>query len=349
LAQHFSPISLDCRRAWGGPVGEARIRALAQDFQVVEVPLVSPDGEGEHSWLWVQKRNSNTQWVARQLARFADVPLSAVSYAGLKDRHAVTEQYFSIHLAGRNDPDWSLLRHSDFKVLSATRHRRKLKTGALRGNRFRLHIRDSNADSRALQQRLERLRDGGFPNYFGEQRFGYEGHNLDEAARMMQQPKLRLARGKRGLYWSAVRSALFNRVLSARVEAGLWNTAMPGDALQLDGKSACFVSDGLDDETRRRLTALQLHPTGPLCGDGDPLCRGDARSFESAQLRGHEDWIAGLKRARLATGRRALRVVPRDMHWQQEAEEEWSLSFFLPAGSYATSLLAEAFEFIQRS
>jgi len=320
------------------------MRTVVEDFQVVEVPLVSPVGEGEHSWLWVRKRGSNTAWVARQLAQFAGVPLSAVSYAGLKDRHAVTEQGFSVHLAGRSDPDWSVLQHPDFEVLSATRHTRKLKTGTLRGNRFRLTIRDSTADPVALQQRLEQVRDGGFPNYFGSQRFGRGGSNLDEAVRLFQQPRRRIARAKRSIYLSAVRSALFNRVLSARVEAGSWHLALPGDALQLEGKSACFTADTLDDEIEQRLAALQLHPTGPLCGDGEALCRGEARRFEAGQLLGYEAWIDGLKRARLTAARRALRVVPQDLHWQQDSDTTWVLRFFLPAGSYATCLLAEVFE-----
>lgn len=341
LPQRFAPLALHGCRAWGEPLGTGRIRSVAEDFQVVEVPLLAPSGEGEHSWLCVQKRDSNTQWVARQLARFADVPLSAISYAGLKDRHAVTEQWFSVQLAGRDDPDWSALQHPDFKVLSATRHARKLKTGTLRGNRFKLRIRDVSAAPDALQQRLEQLRDGGFPNYFGEQRFGHRGDNLVEAARLFQQPKRRLPRAKRGIYLSAVRSALFNRVLSARVEAGLWQRAIPGDALQLDGKSACFVAETLDDDIQRRVESLQLHPTGPLCGEGEPLCRGDAVAFESAQLQDCEDWIEGLKSARLAAARRALRVVPRDMHWVEESAGTWMLALYLPAGSYATSLLSE--------
>ncbi len=341
VPQRFPLIPLQCQRAWGAPLGNGRIRVLPEDFQVVEVPLVTPSGEGEHSWLQVRKRNSNTQWVARQLAEYADVPLSAVSYAGLKDRHAVTEQWFSVHLPGREEPDWSALEHPDFAVLSAMRHRRKLKTGALRGNRFRLRMRDVVADPGALRTRLEQLANGGFPNYFGEQRFGHQGGNLDEAARFFQQPRRRLSRAKRGIYLSAVRAALFNRVLSARVSAGLWNRIMPGDALQLEGKSACFVTDGIDADALQRLRALQLHPTGPLCGDGEPLCRGEALAFETEQLRDYEDWIEGLKRTRVTAARRALRVVPQDLQWREDNDGSWELAFYLPAGSYATSLLAE--------
>lgn len=308
---------------------------------MVEVPLATPCGEGEHSWLLVRKRNSNTPWVAQQLARFAGVPLSAVSYAGLKDRRAVTEQWFSVHLPGRPDPGWPDLAHDDFEVLSAQRHLRKLKTGTLLGNRFELRIRELDIDPALLEQRIDQVATGGFPNYFGPQRFGRGGSNLDEAARMFRQPRRRIARAKRSIYLSAVRSALFNRVLAARVDNRSWNRALPGEALQLEGKSACFVVDTPDEETGRRTAALELHPTGPLCGDGESLCRGEALAFEQQQLLGREGWIGALRQARVNSSRRALRVVPRDLHWQDEGSHCGLLSFYLPAGSYATSLLDE--------
>lgn len=341
VAEVFAPIPRQQPAAWGGPAGSGRIRATAEDFLVNEVPLVTPCGEGEHGWLLVRKRHSNTPWVAQQLAKFAGVPPAAVSYAGLKDRHAVTEQWFSVHLPGRPDPDWQALQAPDFEVLSARRHTRKLKTGTLLGNRFSLRIRDLDCDRQALEQRLANVAKGGFPNYFGAQRFGREGANLDAAARMFAQPRRRVPRAKRSIYLSAVRSALFNRVLAARVETGSWNQAMPGEALQLDGRSACFVADVADADILQRLQALEVHPTGPLCGDGESLCRGAALVFEQTQLHDWETWIEALRQARVAGARRSLRCVPSDLRWQDEGASGGRLSFCLPAGSYATSLLDE--------
>ncbi|MGD8842073.1 MAG: tRNA pseudouridine(13) synthase TruD [Gammaproteobacteria bacterium] len=339
--QDFSAIGLQTLPAWGGAVGTARIRVRPEDFQVFEIPLLTPCGEGEHCWLRVRKRNSNTRWVAGQLAGFAAVARSAVSYAGLKDRHAVTEQWFSVQLPGRSDPDWRALQHDDFEVLEARRHRRKLKIGALQGNRFRLYLRDVDADREALEARLDRLRRGGFPNYFGPQRFGLDGANLESAARLFQRPGRRSAGDKRGIYLSAVRAALFNRVLASRVEAGSWNRVVPGDALMLDGRSACFVADTPDSETLRRAEALEIHPTGPLCGDGAALCRGEALAFETKVLADYEDWLEGLCRMRVEAARRALRVVARELRWSEQETGVWVLEFALPAGSFATSLLAE--------
>ena len=341
VPEPFAPIPRQQPAAWGGPAGTGRIRVTPEDFRVFEVPLVEPGGEGEHAWLKVRKRNSNTPWVAQQLAGFAGVPLSAVSDAGLKDRRAVTEQWFSVHLPGRPDPDWAGLQHEDFQVLAAQRHLRKLKTGTLLGNRFELRVRELDCDLQLLEQRVRQVAAGGFPNYFGPQRFGRDGANLDEAARMFSQPRRRIARAKRGIYLSAVRSALFNRVLAARVENGSWNRVLPGEALQLEGKSACFVTDAPDAETLQRVQELAVHPTGPLCGDGDSLCRGEALAFEREQLQDWEGWIDALRRARVNAARRALRALPRDLHWQEEDAGCGLLSFYLPSGCYATSLLAE--------
>ncbi len=333
------PLALPC--AWGGPVIRASVRNSPEDFQVTEVPLVAADGDGEHSWLYVRKRNANTPWVARQLARFAQVHNSAVSYAGLKDRNAVTEQWFSVHLPGRPDPDWQALVSDEFQVLESHRHSRKLKTGALRGNRFRVHLRQLDGSIADLEQRLQQIRSGGIPNGFGAQRFGHGGANLDQAMRLLLNPRQRLPRDKRSIYLSAVRSALFNRVLAARIADACWNHAMPGDALQLAGRSACFVADTIDAETERRLSILEVHPTGPLCGDGDALVSGAALAYETKQLDAYRDWITALAGARVQAARRALRVLPGGLAWEFTPAGDCLLEFFLPAGSYATSLLRE--------
>jgi tRNA pseudouridine13 synthase len=334
----------DLPTAWGGPCGRGRIRVQAEDFQVSEVLFVEPCGEGEHCWVHVRKRNSNTQWLAQQLARFAGVPPSAVSYAGLKDRRAVTEQWFSIQLPGRPDPDWRGFSSEEFEVLRAERHSRKLKTGALKGNRFALRVRAVEAAAEGIDQRLRQIAAAGFPNYFGPQRFGHQASNLAEAERMFARPRSRLSRHKRGLYLSAVRSALFNQVLAARVADASWNREMSGDVMQLEGKSACFVVEADDREIEQRLEAMAVHPTGPLCGDGDGMVGGQVARYEAEQLQAYRDWIEGLQRFRVAVARRALRAAPGDLQWRRDGDGSWLLEFFLPAGSYATSLLREVFD-----
>lgn len=335
-------------RAYGDVTGQGFIRTTPEDFQVSEIPLVTPDGEGEHCWVRVRKRNSNTAWVAKQLAEFAGVAPKAVSYAGMKDRNAVTEQWFSVQLPGREAPDWSSLDNQSFEVLQAGRHSRKLKTGALRGNRFRIRVRGVDADPEQVAQRLQQLIQG-FPNSFGPQRFGHQGDNLVQAERLLARPKARVSRNKRSIWLSAVRSALFNRVLSARIEAGNWNRPLAGDAFQLQGKSAVFSSDQVDTDIDARCSSGDIHPTGPLCGQGDTLLSGEAAALEQSVLSPYRDWIEGLDAFRMKHARRALRVIPEALSWSQEAEDQWLLSFSLPAGSYATSLLYEVFDVKEHS
>ena len=343
LPEGYPHIPLDVLPAWGGPVSTGRIRQQVEDFQVSEVPLVKACGEGEHSWLQVQKTGSNTQWVANQLAAFAGVKSNAVSYAGLKDRHAVTDQWFSVHLPGQPEPDWAALQHDEFRILSFQRHQRKLKTGALKGNRFVLTVRNIDGDTADIDRRLGQVAAGGFPNYFGPQRFGRGGSNLASAAQMFACRKRKVPRSKRSIYLSSVRSALFNLVLSARVAEASWNQVKPGEAVQLDGRSACFVVTAIDDEILERLAGGELHPTGPLCGDGESLCTGAAAAFESASLQPYTAWIEALSSARVAVARRSLRVMPGSLTWQHQPDGCLTLCFYLPAGSYATSLLAEIF------
>jgi tRNA pseudouridine13 synthase len=336
-------IPLTLPRAYGDALGPATIRTVPEDFRVTEIPLITPDGEGEHCWLYIRKRNSNTPWVASRLASFAGVSPREVSYAGMKDRNAVTEQWFSVQLPGRAGPDWKAINNDDFEVLEAKRHSRKLKTGALRGNRFQLRLRGVASDPSQIEARLEQLKRG-VPNSFGPQRFGRGGDNLVQAERLLARPRARVSRNKRSIWLSAVRSALFNRVLAARIEAGNWNTALAGDAFQLDGKSAVFTVPEVDDEIRVRVVGGDIHPTGPLCGSGDPLVSGLAAGLEQSTLEPYRDWIDGLDAFRMQHARRALRVIPGDLVWSQEADDQCLLDFSLPAGSYATSLLYEVFE-----
>ena len=327
--------------AHGGAPVRGRVRACAGDFQVTELPMVEPAGEGEHAWLLVRKREENTATVAGRLAQLAGVPLRQVGYAGLKDRNAVTEQWFSVHLPGRADPDWRALESDRITLLQHTRHTRKLRRGALRGNAFRLRLRGLSGDVDGLQSRLQQVAAQGVPNYFGEQRFGRGGSNLVTAARLFDGSAGRLSRHQRGLVLSAARAFLFNRVLGVRVAAGNWNRLLPGEAVQLAGSHSFFVADTLDAELERRLQGHDIHPSGPMSGKGEPPVTGACRQLEDDCLEPFADWVQGLAAAGLKQERRALRVVPGNAAWSWPQADELLLEFSLPAGCYATSVLRE--------
>ena len=158
--------------AHGEPCGQAILKASAEDFQVDEVLDIPLSGDGEHLWLWVEKRGLNTEEAVRRLARAAGVPQRAISYAGLKDRQALTRQWFSLHLPGKADPDLAAACDETLVILQQGRHRRKLQRGAHAANGFRLRLTGLKADPAALEARLQAIAAEGVPNYFGPQRFG---------------------------------------------------------------------------------------------------------------------------------------------------------------------------------
>ncbi|MCP1374956.1 tRNA pseudouridine(13) synthase TruD [Dyella lutea] len=323
-----------------GPVPlTARLRATPEDFQVEELLGYDADGAGEHALLWVEKRGVNTDWVARELAKFAGVPPVNVGYAGLKDRHAVTRQAFSVQLPGRADPDWSAFPHEEVKVLAATRHGRKLKRGGLRGNRFVIVLREVQGDREVAERILQQMTARGVPNYFGEQRFGREGGNLDQARAMFA--GRRVDRDKRGLLLSAARSQIFNSVLAERVEQGNWDTALEGEIWALAGSRSWFGPEPFEAALAARLAQGDIHPTGPLWGEGEPVSRGVVGELECRIAGQWQDLVEGLAAARMAHDRRALRLLPAGLWWQWLAEDALELQFALPAGAYATTVIRE--------
>ena len=327
--------------AWGKPAATGRLRQSPDDFQVTEIPLLEPDGAGEHVWLWIRKRGENTLYVAEQLSSLAGVHPRQVSFAGLKDRHAVTEQWFSVQLPGKDEPHWEDMNSDTVTILRHARHSRKLRRGALKGNSFSITVRDIEGDRDELDQRLTVIVHEGVPNYFGEQRFGRDGSNLHTADSLFKNPKLRLSRNKRSLTLSAARSFLFNQVLSVRVTAGNWNAPLAGDAMQLDGSHSYFIAAAVDADLLRRVASQDIHPTGPLHGRGENPAQGACRELEVAVLADHARWCAGLEAVGLKQDRRALRLGVTDLAWQWGPSGELLLTFSLPAGAYATSVLRE--------
>ena len=330
----------DCAYALGPPEATGVIRREPEDFEVTELPLSQPEGEGTHLWLEVRKRGANTQWIAERLASAAGVPVRDVGFAGMKDRRAVTTQWFSVALQEADDADWSRWDLPDADILQATLHPKKLRRGALKGNRFRLVVRDLGGDRESLDRRLEAIGDHGVPNYFGPQRFGREDGNLARAAHWLRGGR-RPPRRQRTIYLSAVRSYLFNQVLSCRVAAGNWNRLVDGDVAVLDGSRSVFPCRLPDPELDTRCAEFDLHPTGPLPGrPRRPEPEREAARIEAAALAAESGLIDALAGQGVEAGRRSLRLRPAGLErrWDGDALE---LAFTLPPGAYATSLLRE--------
>lgn len=331
--------------AFSHPAVSGKIRATPEDFQVDELLGFEPSGEGEHACLLIRKRNSNTAFVAEQLAKLAGIKLMDVSYAGLKDRHAVTTQWFSLYLSSKPEPDWTLLNNDEIEVLTVTRHNRKLRRGALQGNRFTLVIRELQGNIATLEPRLQQIATQGVPNYFGEQRFGHD--NLERVSAMFEGRIKVRDRNKRSMYLSSARSAVFNYLLSQRVAAGNWNSGLPGEMMMLDGSHSVFFAEKIDQEVRDRLQQQDIHPTGPLWGKGALSSSGEVMALEQLLAELFPLFCKGLEAVDMKQERRALRLPVRELQWHM-SDESLNMSFFLPAGSYATAVLRELLIYSER-
>lgn len=337
----FNPWA-DPPAALGGVAGRGRIRARDEDFIVEEELGFALTGEGEHLFLKVRETGCNTDWVAGQLARWGGRPRVDVGYAGLKDRHAVTEQWFSVRFPGGRHPDTAAIEVPGVELLEAVPHNRKLKRGALQGNRFRLRVTALEAEPALLDTRLAEIGRRGVPNAFGPQRFGRDFGNLEIAARWLAGgPEPR--RAERGFALSAARSLIFNAVLAERIAAGSWETAAAGDPVGLDGRGSWFIAEPGDAALPERLAALDVHPTGPLWGRGEPPGDGSGATLEREVAARFSEFADGLAAAGLEQERRALRLRVRDLAWSIEGDV-LELSFGLPAGAYATAVLRELVE-----
>lgn len=325
--------------ALGGPVGEALVRAHPEDFRVVERLGFEPHGTGPHRLVLIRKRNLSTPEAVAALAGAAGVARRDLGHAGLKDRRAVAEQWLSVPSAGGLEPGTL---SEGLEVLRVEPHGRKLRPGSLRGNRFELVLRQVDAPRAALQRRLLEIARQGVPNYFGPQRFGRGGANLDKALAWFQGRLRTRDRQLQGLLVSAARAELFNRVLARRVRQGTWDRAGEDDVMVLDGRGSLFRADTEAPAQRaRRLLLHEIHATGPLAGEGGMVPGPTVSELEAQCLEGLPDLMAGLRARRVGAARRALRLSVVDLWWRWDDHSTLRLGFELTAGAYATAVLAE--------
>jgi tRNA pseudouridine13 synthase len=325
-------LALAPPRALGEPVARGWLRARPEDFVVEEDLGFAPSGNGPHLLLKVRKRNANTEWVARQIAAVAGCRPFDVGFAGLKDRRAVAVQWFSVPAPRTGSAALASLEEEEFAVLEAHPHSRKLPRGALAGNRFEIRIRELVA-GQELEQRLLAIASGGVPNYFGPQRFGRDGANLERIGGPLHP-------GERGFVLSAARSLVFNAVLAERVRLGSWYSLEAGDIANLDARGSIFAVDAVDDVLRDRAARLEIHVTGPMWGQGDLPTTGQVRELEARVAASFPRACELVREAGMKQERRALRLAVRELRWEREGED-LQLGFRLARGSFATTVLRE--------
>ena len=329
-------------RAHGGPLAAGDFRATPEDFVVEEVFDFAPEGQGEHLWLWIEKRDLTTPEAAKRVARACGVRPRDVGYSGLKDRVAVTRQWLSVHLPGREAPAelTATLATSGIAILDARRHPRKLKRGVHRLNRFTLRLTGDIAEHPGLSRHWQTLCEAGVPNYFGPQRFGREGRNLIMA-------RSAFARGWRkrddphGMQLSAARSFLFNEVLAARLRTDCWRTPRDGDVLALAGSASRFVTETVDATLLDRARRGDVAPTGPLWGKGRQESGAEVAALEADIMATHAALSQGLEAAGARMDRRPLCLRLETPALRLDEQGGVVVSFGLPRGAFATAVLRE--------
>ncbi len=354
------------------PIISAIYKATPKDFIVNEILSLDFSNQGEHLWLLIKKTALNTTYVANALAKWAKIPSRDVGYSGLKDRHAITTQWFSLRIPTGQLPAHPFAikdtENGEFaEVVQQHWHRKKLNRGSHKFNQFIIRLRDVQGNKNQIEQVLSTIKKQGVPNYFGEQRFGHDGNNIATALEWFEQgtiygkpvhigsKKGRLSkkdkqiehknRALQSILLSAARSAIFNQILAKRVNDGSWLTGMNGEVFNLAGSGSVFQTKQLDEVLRKRLHKQDIHPTGAMWGIPNEKSspQGQALAIELDVI--HNDEVLqrlanGLQTQHIKSARRPLRLLVHHLSWHWQDETTLTLDFRLPAGSFATSVLA---------
>jgi len=382
--QHLDPATIDFAAVTHSadlpqpmkpPIKQALYKAKPEDFVVNERLEVDFTGEGEHLWLHIKKSGINTAYLAKLLSEWADIPLRDVGYSGLKDRLALTTQWFSLRLPKKQKPDSDfapvdIKEHETVKIIAEHWHNKKLNRGTHNANQFVITLRDIEfakdqtlGDKSSVEQHLQTISKTGVPNYFGPQRFGFGGNNIREALNLFARPlkstssakkknkRKSAVREQNSMELSAARSLIFNQILAARVQDGSWNTGLNGDVFNLNGSGSIFASEHMDETLQARVASGDIHPTAVMWGAGNDKVAGDAAELENTVVQQDALLAAlatGLEQREVKAQRRALRLPVEDLSWrwadEQDGEQTLVLSFTLTTGSFATSVMASVVE-----
>ena len=304
-------------RAYSGPLAIAQFRTTPESFQVDEIRDDALSGDGDYLYLLIRKRDIDTASVVSELSKLLGIKPRNISYAGRKDRFAVATQWFCVTMPKQNTPELGHELHEKFSVLRSQRHHEPLAIGDLTANRFTILLTDFDGDVEQTTDTLEHIKRQGFPNYFGPQRFGSKGQNLVRGRRMLAGDLRVRDKNQRSMYLSACRSFLFNEILAVRVRQRSWTTCIEGEQSSI--------------------------PTGYLPGDGEVPVSGEAGRIVRTVLEQHQELYTGIKNSRVAWHQRDLLVQATELEYQWR-DNQLELTFSLPKGAFATSLLRELIE-----
>jgi len=331
-------------RTFGELQATGDLRHLIADFQVTEILGFEPSGQGEHLFLYIEKQDLNSQDIVQLLSKFTGVHQKNIGLAGLKDKRAITRQFFSILTTGMKTVDWTDFNSDQVQILSSSPHLKKCRRGVLKANQFKIVVRHIKGDKTQIEQKFQLIKQQGFPNYFTAQRFGIQGRNLIRADQLFSEKPPRFKRQQKSFVYSAARSWIFNLILSERIKDHSWNQVKAGDLMNLAGTNQLFESDIKDPALTQRLIDFDIHPTGLLMGKEHKgrVSKADTEILENKVLEPFKHWQQGLIKEGVEIQRRPLRAVANDLEWVWQ-EDSLILTFELGKGSYATALLRELF------
>lgn len=327
--------------AWPLSPYQAWYRHNTENFLVIEELGFQPSGHGEHLYLFIEKNNLSTGKVVEDLAQGLKINARNIGFSGLKDRYAVARQWFSIPWATTAPP--VEIKADKWQVLEQVRHSRKLKRGTHKSNRFTLKIEITNANANTanwLNERWQLISAQGVPNYFGPQRFGIHSSNLHRGLQFLQQTRgAKPKKNQLSLYISALRSALFNLYLAQDLTKQTWLEPLASKVYNLAGSNS-FFSDANATNLADRLNSLDIHPAAPLAGRGAFKSTGTTLQLEEQFKQNYAFVWQLLEQQGLSLDYRSLRLQPQapELIWHAPWLE---LSFSLPSGCFATSLLRE--------
>ncbi len=342
-------------------ITHALMKKYANDFIVKELMNIDFDGTGEHLWIYVKKTNMNTAFVVKLLSKWANIKPIDIGFSGLKDRHAVTYQWFSLRLPKKTLPNMDFhdfihnqktngaLHHDEsLELLTSSWHGKKLNRGTHKFNSFCITLRDVSGDKRAIDDLLAIIKDKGVPNYFGEQRFGNDGNNILNAHHFFKSilannKPYKLHKkdiNKHSIYISTAKSVIFNTLLGKRILDNHYDTPITGDVFNLSGTGSVFC-DVIDENILKRLSDKDIQITGLMFGTGKRLSRDDARALENDVLNLPDLQIFrdGLLKVGTQISHRPLCLLPQDLSWHWD-NDCLILQFTLPTGGFATSVLS---------
>ena len=320
------------------------IKSTPEDFRVIEYMDFQLSGEGEHVWIYLRKRLLNTQDVQKSIARLAQVKRSDVGYSGLKDKIAVTEQWFSVYFPKGDEPDWLALNNDHIKIIHISRHDKKLRVGTHKYNFFSIIVKDccfSNIDKLYLQ--LESIKNNGFLNIFASQRFGNNNRNYEKALKWITGNLKVKSQKDKGFLLSVLRSYIYNEYISYRKEKGLLHTVLLGDIVGFPGANSWFSidKDNIND-AQKRLEDGEIVIGGVLYGRAKKLhLKDEAKQLLDAIIFKFP-WARELLNYGVESSFRAVSIVPSELNYSyNDQDKTLALSFSLPKGGYATALLAQ--------